>query len=529
MLAGILAGALGGVAPAAAASVPAVCGAHWVAAWAGVPTDAANSTGLTDLIGAGGDLTLGNLKAPLEHATVRAMLTPSIGGSTVRVRLSNRYGLVAVPFAHTTIARQAAGAGVAAVPVEVTFGGRASVTAAPGEDVVSDPVAFSYAGGETLAVSTFVAAAIGKPTHHASARQTSYFTPAGAGDHAADRAGGAFLLHTSSRPLVTGLDVRVDRPFGAVVALGDSITDGFRGLPGLGFPETTVGIDANGRWPDVLAGRLRAAGTPLAVANVGISGNRVLRDSGGGIAGKSFGEAALTRLDADVLRQAGVSTVIWLEGVNDIGQKPGAPASDIIAGYRQGIARMRAAGLRVLMGTLTPTAGAQASYSDATAQAARETVNTWIRTAGGADGYIDFDAAVRDPADPARIAPAYDGGDHLHFSLAGYAALGNAVPLDRLGAPDCPKPSPAPRLNVSAARTLVVGRTTALRVRVRSTGRPVRAAAVRLGAARGRTDARGVAVLRIRPRRAGTRTLVVTKAGTRPSRTVIRVVRRRAA
>jgi lysophospholipase L1-like esterase len=147
------------------------------------------------------------------------------------------------------------------------------------------------------------------------------------------------------------------------------------------------------------------------------------------------GPSALHRLGADVLAQAGVTDVLWLEGINDIGLSPNATAAQIIKGYKHGLARMRKAHLNVLLGTLTPAGGATPeSYGGAAANKVREEVNAWIRTQ---PSFIDFDAAVRDPGEPGRINPAYDGGDHLHFNLAGYRAMANAVPLGLLKTPIC--------------------------------------------------------------------------------------------
>src|SRR4051794_40731338 len=241
---------------------------QWVAAWAGVPTDASRIAGLDDVYDASN-----NYKPRVNNSTVRAILTPTLGGSSVRVRLSNRFGAQPVTFARTTMAKQASGAAIAGAVVPVTFGGASSVTAAAGQDVLSDPVAFSFAAFETLAVSMYVAADAGMPSEHYLARQTSYTTPTGAGDHSADAAGAAFSQRTTTRPFVSGLEVMA--PAAAVVALGDSLTDGYQPIISAGAPEATEGLDANGRWTDVLGRRLRGAGLPLSVANAGISGNRV--------------------------------------------------------------------------------------------------------------------------------------------------------------------------------------------------------------------------------------------------------------
>jgi lysophospholipase L1-like esterase len=246
--------------------------------------------------------------------------------------------------------------------------------------------------------------------------------------------GGAFTQRTTTRPFVSGIDVLAPLSNGAVVALGDSITDGYQ-EPASGPPESPEGIDADGRWPDVLARRLRAASRPLSVLNAGISGNRVLRDGTAGGNPDVYGPAAIRRLDADVLSQAGVTTVILFEGNNDLLEAPTATVEELLGGYRQLIDVMHSRGLRVLQGTLTPVGGLDGAPPDA--EAKRQAINTWIREQSPADAVIDFDAAVRDPADPSRIDPDFDGGDHLHFNLAGHLVMGNAVPLELLLDPTC--------------------------------------------------------------------------------------------
>jgi lysophospholipase L1-like esterase len=397
-----------------------------------VPSDASAGTDISDLFSPSGDV-----KQPVSNSTVRAVLTPTFGGSTVRVHLSNRFGTGPVTFATTTIARKGAGAALTSRPVRLTFRGQSSVTVEPGRDVVSDKATFSYKAFQNLAVSTYVSNGAGQPTEHYTARQTSYLTSSGAGDHSADTGGDAFGQHTTTRPFVTGLDVRTRQSARAVVTFGDSITDGYQGQAPAGVPETKEGIDANGRWPDVLGRRLRAGRIPLSVVNAGISGNRVLRDGAdGGEMRDVYGPAALKRLSADVLRQSGVTTVILFEGINDLGQDASVTAQQLIAGYRTLIKRMHAAHLRVLQGTLTPSGGASGGeYGTAATEGKRQAVNTWIRTKSTADGVIDFDAAVRDPSDRSRIDPRYDGGDHLHFNLAGYKRMGRAVKLKQLRRP----------------------------------------------------------------------------------------------
>ena len=417
----------------AMASAASCSSTHWIGAWEAAPSDASGGKSLEDLADPSGDF-----KMPVKDETIRAVLTPTYGGSTLRVHLTNRFGTKPVTFAETTVAIQGAGASLAGPAAPVTFGGSGSVTVAPGKSVISDPVSFTFTAMQTLAVSMFVSNDPGKPTEHYTARQTSYLTDPGTGDHAADPTATAFTQQDTSRPYVEGIDVIAPASAGAVVTLGDSITDGYQGVapPALGEVKST--LDTNGRWPDDLARRVIAANMPLSVLNAGISGNRVLHNGVRGGNTDTYGPSVLNRLNDDVLYQAGVTTVIWLEGINDIGQKPYATATQIEAGYGEAIARMHAAGLTVLQGTLTPSGGnAVASYGDKAANREREQINHWIVTRSPADGVINFAAAVQDPSDHSIIKPAYDGGDHLHFNPAGYKAMANAVNLTLLRQATC--------------------------------------------------------------------------------------------
>lgn len=424
------------------------CGAgtHWVSTWSAAPGDAGGYYTPDD-----GGLLLEfvthwfdnsfNVKLPPVEETDRVILTPHWGGSKVRLHLSNRFGTTPVTFGAVTLGKQAQAASLApGSVVPVTFGGRRSLTAAPGADIVSDPVAITYAAFERLATSVYVQGAPGIATEHFTGRQTSYMTGWFAGNRTADTSGGSYTRRTTTRPYVSGLDVAASRNVGGVVAFGDSITDGYQGEL-LGFPETIEGLDQDARWPDGLQRRINAAGLPFAVANAGLSGNRILQEGTYGDGVVAYGPSALKRLDADVLASAGVGTAIVLEGANDLGLQPVSTAPQIQAGITQIVARLRAAGLRVLVGTLTPmTAGGGGSpigfskHGTPAANEARLAVNRWIRTSGIGDGFVDFDAAVRDPADPSRLKPQFNGGDNLHLSSAGYAAMAAAVPLDQLSA-----------------------------------------------------------------------------------------------
>jgi lysophospholipase L1-like esterase len=246
-------------------------------------------------------------------------------------------------------------------------------------------------------------------TTHNGASQTNYVS--GAGNHSGEaamtveRTAGAWFL-------LARVEVAPGGGAGAVVAFGDSITDGARSTS-----------DLNGRWPDHLARRLAARkGKQVAVLNAGISGNQVLGDGAG--------VSALARFDRDVLMQTGVTHVIVMEGINDIGlarSNPRPGAEDLIAGHKQLIARARARGLKVYGATLTPFEGA--AYWTMEGETKRQALNQWIRTSGAYDGVIDFDQVTRDPAAPTKFLPAYDSGDHLHPGDAGYKAMGEAIDL----------------------------------------------------------------------------------------------------
>ncbi|MCA2218806.1 SGNH/GDSL hydrolase family protein [Jidongwangia harbinensis] len=382
----------------------------WTTAWATAPAAA-----------------VGGIERGYAGFTFRNVVHPTAGGNRVRVHLSNRYGTRAVRMGHVTVAVSAHAGGTrdgaidpsdgSAVPGtvrDVRFAGRRWITVPAGAEVVSDPVALGVAADRDLLVSIWTPEPSGTVTQHPAALQDS-FLARGPADHAGDMAATAFTGTTRAWHYVSGVDV-AGGP-GTVVALGDSITDGTASTRG-----------GNRRWTDHLAARLATSAVPdYGVANAGISGNRVLRDSSRG------GRSALTRLPHDVLDRAGARTVIVAAGINDIQRaRHSDDPEEIAAGLAQIAARARARGMRVVGATVLPWKGRGTWTPER--EATRAAVNAWIRAGGGGafTGVADFDAATRDPADPQRLWPGYDSGDHLHPNDAGQLAMARAVPLDEL-------------------------------------------------------------------------------------------------
>ena len=385
-------------------------GPHWVATWGASPAPQ-----LAD------ESQMRSAKLAYNNQTLREIVHTSVGGDTVRVRLSNAYGKQTVEIGAAHIALRSNDSAVAAGSDRaLTFGGRASVSIPPNALVLSDPVKLNVPAASDLAISIFLP----KPTTgagiHYSAQQTSYV---GAGD----LTGAASLSDAAtftSWVFLTAVEVLAPESAGTVVTFGDSITDGARST-----------LDANHRWPDTLAARLRArhSGPKIAVLDAGIGGNRILHDAGDNV---RFGVNALARYDRDVLAQSGVKYVIVLEGINDLGHAgTSAPeaetvtAEDLIAGMKQLIERAHEHGIKIFGATLTPFEGAARGYFTPEKENKRKALNEWIRTGKAFDGVIDFEKAVRDPQHPDRMMPAYDSGDHLHPGDAGYKAMGEAVDL----------------------------------------------------------------------------------------------------
>jgi len=369
----------------------------------------------------------------ISNQSIRQIVHTSRGGKQARIKLSNLFGAASVTFAEVRVARST-GSGSIDLSTDrtVRFDGKRSVTLAPGEERWSDGVNLAVPTQSDLAISLYVAGSAPVVTAHNIGRQTNYVaagnqvntaamssptpihsyfwlsavdvSPAGAlGREAGETAGDAAAL-AGVRPKV-------------LVAFGDSITDGYGSTP-----------NTNHRWPNLFDNRVQAAAATvgkISVVNAGISGNRWLNDG--------VGPAGQTRFQRDVLSVSGVTHVVILLGINDIGigelyAPQNVSADQIIAAIETAVAQAKARGLKVYLATLTPYGGA--AYYNADGEAKRQAVNAFVRSAAGVDGVIDFDKALQDPTNPTAMLPAYDSGDHLHPNDPGNQAMANLVPLN---------------------------------------------------------------------------------------------------
>jgi len=373
----------------------AYAGRRWVATWAASPIESGPS---------------------LVDTTERMVVRATVGGSRVRVRLSNALNAAPITLGAVWVARSSGAASVVARSRrQLTVNRRSTITLPPGAEVWSDPVPLTLSDGDSVAISLYAADA---PTVTQLDDSTGVVSYRAQGEDTADTSGAPFTRSASTWLVADGVAVERQAGPGTVVALGDSITAGFQ-----------FGPTPNVSWPALLAPRLLAASPScqMAVVNAGISGNR-LTESGG-----TFGTSpsALRRMRRDVLDQPGVRVVVVLIGINDIAS--GVPPAKIIAGYRTLIRMAHAAHLRIVAGTLLPAGDAARpsvfgrSYSGAASIRKRHAVTAWIRTSGAFDGVIDFTDALANPRDANQLAPAYDSGDHLHPSDAGYARMAATV------------------------------------------------------------------------------------------------------
>lgn len=353
--------------------------------------------------------------------SLRQLVRMSIAGSKMRVRFSNVFGSASITIDGASVALALAPGKADIDPASVrplTFSGRAAVSIPAGAEYYSDTVVLPHAARATLAISTHFAGAPARQSSHGGSRTTSFYV---AGNRVLEPVwpDAGKVVHWYQ---ISAVDVQAAPSVHAVVAIGDSITDGYG-----------VTTDGNDRWTDGLIKRLEG-GAPLAVINAGIGGGRMLKDGAG--------PNMAARFERDVIARPGVSHAIVLIGVNDLGvqhrSKEDTPATrkalveDLMEAHRQLVERAHAHGICVIGATVSPYTGSDYYAPGAANEADRQALNSWIRTSGVFDAVADVDAALRDPAEPQRLAPALDSGDHLHPNLAGYRAIASAVPLPAL-------------------------------------------------------------------------------------------------
>jgi lysophospholipase L1-like esterase len=372
----------------------------WVSAWSAAPDEPGPSFG---------------------GRTIRQIARSSVAGSSVRVRLSNLFGTQPVTFGSVHVAAHAGGGALRpGSDRALTFGGRSSVTIAAGADASSDAAPFAVDALQELAISFYLPSPSGPSTSHTVGMQTAYIVRG-------DETSATTLPQAETdgtRYFLTDVEVAAAAGARALVVVGDSVSDG------VGSTD-----DANARWPDALAARLQADPRlrTVAVVNSGLAGNRILNDG----VEPYLGPSTLKRFDRDALDKPGVRWVVLLQGINDISATQLLPsaadkvtAEQIVAGMEALVARAHARGVKVFGATLLPRAGARGSRPHTPAgEVMRQAVNAWIRTGGGFDAVVDFEAVVRDPARPTFLRAEFDSGDGTHPNDAGYRAMAAAFDL----------------------------------------------------------------------------------------------------
>jgi lysophospholipase L1-like esterase len=365
-----------------------------------------------------------------DDQTFRLIVKPDLFGRSARLRFSNAFGSQPITFDGVYVGLHASGGSIVPgtnLPVRFS-NGKSAVTVEAKQAAYSDAIDLDFAGqnltGRKLAVSFHVAGRSGPMTWHAKAMTTSYLSPPHSGSHGAEESNLAFPFTTTSWYFLDAIDLMGPCGVQATVSFGDSITDG-----------TNSTINGDDRWPDFLSQRVHARyGQQVAVVNAGIGGNQVLRAGGG--------PSALERLDRDVMNLPGVTTVIWLEGINDLGSSA-ASAEDIIGGFQKGVARLHERHIRVIGATIVSSLKSTPTHGTPEVNAKRKAINEFIRKSGIFDGVADFDAATIDPATGtlrAEFQPSSSTGgpgDRLHPNRAGYQAMANAVDLEMIGHSTC--------------------------------------------------------------------------------------------
>ena len=410
-------------------------GQKWVASWAASahgPYPSGNPSAQPVL-----DFAIESAATGANDQTFRLLIRPDLWGQRGRLRFSNTFGTRPVTFNDVFVGLQSSAGNIAAgTNTRVLFGGKASITIAPGQIAYSDAVNLAFVknakeallSGRKLAVSFHVVGNSGPMTWHAKALQTSYLTAPRAGSHGSEESDTNFPYTTTSWYFLDAFEVMAPADTVVVACFGDSITDG-----------TLSTLNGDDRWSDVLARRLHAAyGNRVSVVNAGIGGNQIIGpDKYSATAPVPGGPSALDRLDRDVLSLPGITHIIWLEGINDLSR--GASAEAVIAGMQELVKRVRAhSKIKIIGATITSGLGNNGAAGTAAVNTSRQTINQFIRTSGTFDAVADFDAATVDPQTGALRAAFQPNstiggaGDKLHPNRAGYQAMGNAIDLTLL-------------------------------------------------------------------------------------------------